>query len=388
MQRLLKADERKRRASAILQPKATKKEMKKRNKRGGLKMFENVVGEKKESCELMSNEQVRIAVIGVGGAGCNTVDRMMKSGIKSAQTIAVNTDQLHLKVVQAHKRVLIGSTVTKGLGAGGFPEVATKCAEMSREKLKEVIGEKELVFIAGGMGGGTGTGAAPVIAEIAKEQGAIVVSVVTMPFRLERARMQKAKWGLQRLASKSDTVIVIENDRLVGYVPNLPIAEAFNLADAITGKAITGISDTITLPSLMNIDFADVKSVMENKGFALISMGEGRGTDRIEQVVRNTMEHPLLDASYEGARGALLHVNGGTGLTLGEGIEIGEKISQSFDGNADVKIGARLDPSLGDSITVTSIVTGIKNPYLGAEAGVREEHSAQKAMSVDAINYL
>ena len=351
-------------------------------------MFENVVGEKKESCELMSNEQVRIAVIGVGGAGCNTVDRMMKSGIKSAQTIAVNTDQLHLKVVQAHKRVLIGSTVTKGLGAGGFPEVATKCAEMSREKLKEVIGEKELVFIAGGMGGGTGTGAAPVIAEIAKEQGAIVVSVVTMPFRLERARMQKAKWGLQRLASKSDTVIVIENDRLVGYVPNLPIAEAFNLADAITGKAITGISDTITLPSLMNIDFADVKSVMENKGFALISMGEGRGTDRIEQVVRNTMEHPLLDASYEGARGALLHVNGGTGLTLGEGIEIGEKISQSFDGNADVKIGARLDPSLGDSITVTSIVTGIKNPYLGAEAGVREEHSAQKAMSVDAINYL
>ncbi|MFA4983116.1 MAG: cell division protein FtsZ [Candidatus Micrarchaeia archaeon] len=351
-------------------------------------MFENVVGEKKESGELMSNEQVRIAVIGVGGAGCNTVDRMMKSGIKSAQTIAVNTDQLHLKVVQAHKRVLIGSTVTKGLGAGGFPEVATKCAEMSRDKLREVIGEKELVFIAGGMGGGTGTGAAPVIAEIAKEQGAIVVSVVTMPFRLERARMQKAKWGLERLAAKSDTVIVIENDRLVGYVPNLPIAEAFNLADAITGKAITGISDTIMLPSLMNIDFADVKSVMESKGFALISMGEGHGTDRIEQVVRNTMEHPLLDASYEGAKGALLHINGGTGLTLGEGIDIGEKISQSFDMNADVKIGARLDPSLGDGITVTSIVTGIKNPYLGAGAGAREEHVAQKAMSMDALNYL
>jgi len=351
-------------------------------------MFENVVGEKKESDGLMSNEQVRIAVIGVGGAGCNTVDRMMKMGIKSAQTIAVNTDQLHLKVVQAHKRVLIGSTVTKGLGAGGFPEVATKCAEMSRDKLKEVIGEKELVFIAGGMGGGTGTGAAPVIAEIAKEQGAIVVSVVTMPFRLERARMQKAKWGLERLAAKSDTVIVIENDRLVNYVPNLPIAEAFNLADAITGKAITGISDTIMLPSLMNIDFADVKSVMENKGFALISMGEGHGTDRIEQVVRNTMEHPLLDASYEGARGALLHINGGTGLTLGEGIDIGEKISQNFDMNADVKIGARLDPSLGDGITVTSIVTGIKNPYLGAGAGVKEEHAAQKAMSMDALNYL
>ncbi len=345
-------------------------------------MFENIGAEKTE--ELMSNENVRIAVIGVGGAGCNTVNRMMRMGIKSAQTIAVNTDQLHLKVVQAHKRVLIGSTVTKGLGAGGFPEVATKCAEMSRDKLREVISEKELVFIAAGMGGGTGTGAAPVIAEIAKEQGAIVVSVVTMPFRLERARMQKAKWGLERLAAKSDTVIVIENDRLVGYVPNLPINDAFNLADAITGKAITGISDTIMLPSLMNIDFADVKSVMENKGFALISMGEGHGVDRIEQVVRNTLDHPLLDASYEGAKGALLHINGGTQLTLGEGIEIGEHISESFDLNADVKIGARLDPSLGDTITCTSIVTGIKNPYaLG-----KQETETRKVVEMDAISYL
>jgi len=346
-------------------------------------MFEGIVADKKPE-ELMSNENIRIAVIGVGGAGCNTVDRMMKSGIKSAQTIAVNTDQLHLKVVQAHKRVLIGSTVTKGLGAGGYPEVATKCAEMSREKLREVIGEKELIFIAAGMGGGTGTGAAPVIAEIAKEQGAMVVSVVTMPFRLERARMQKAKWGIERLAAKSDTVIVIENDRLVKYVPNLPITDAFNLADAITGKAITGIADTIMLPSLMNIDFADVKSVMENGGFALLSMGEAHGTDRIENVVRSTLEQPLLDVSTEGAKGALLHIAGGTGLTLGEGIEIGEKISQNFDLNADVKIGARLDPSMQDTITCTAIVTGIKNPYL--ENKPREE--TRRAVEMDALNYL
>ncbi|MFA6907440.1 MAG: cell division protein FtsZ [Candidatus Micrarchaeia archaeon] len=345
-------------------------------------MFENVVGETKAD-ELMSNEGVRIGIIGVGGAGCNTVDRMMKNGVKSAQTIAVNTDQLHLKVVQAHKRVLIGSSVTRGLGAGGFPEVATKCAEMSREKLREVIGSKELVFICAGMGGGTGTGAAPVVAEIAKEQGAIVVSVVSIPFRLERARVQKARWGLERLMAKSDTVIVIENDRLVNYVPNLPISEAFNLADAITGKAITGIADTIMLPSLMNIDFADVKSVMENGGFALISMGEAHGTDRIEQVVRNTMEHPLLDVSYEGAKGALLHINGGTGLTLGEGIEIGEKISSSFDMNADVKIGARLDPSMGDGISVTSIVTGVKNPY-----AIAPQEAKPKSMTMDALNYI
>ena len=347
-------------------------------------MFEAIGVEKRESDELMSKEKVRIAVIGVGGAGCNTVDRMMRNGIKSAQTIAVNTDQLQLKGIQAHKRVLIGSTVTRGLGAGGFPEVAVKCAEMSRDKLREVIDQKELVFIAAGMGGGTGTGAAPIIAEIAKEQGAIVVSVVSVPFRLERARVQKAKWGLERLAAKSDTVIVIENDRLVSYVPNQPITEAFNLADAITGKAITGIADTIMLPSLMNIDFADVRSVMENGGFALLSMGEGHGPDRIDQVVRNTLEQPLLDVSPEGAKGALLHISGGTQLTLGEGIDIGEKISSSFDLNADVKIGARLDPSLGDTVTCTAIVTGIRNPYID----MKKEEDTRKVVEMDAISYL
>ncbi|MEM4348102.1 MAG: cell division protein FtsZ [Candidatus Anstonellaceae archaeon] len=345
-------------------------------------MFENAAGSRND--ELISNENIRIAVVGVGGGGCNTVDRMTRNGIRSAQTIAINTDQLHLKIVQAHKRVLIGSTITKGLGAGGFPEVAEKCAEVSKEKLREVLSEKELVFVCAGMGGGTGTGASPVIAQIAKEQGAIVVSVVTMPFRLERARMQKALWGLQRLAAHSDTVIAIENDRLAKYVPNLPINEAFNLADAITSKAITGIADTIMLPSLMNIDFADVKSVMENGGFALLSMGEGRGPDRIDQVVRNTLEQPLLDISTEGAKGALLHISGGPQLTLGEGIQIGEKISESFDLNADVKIGARLDPSLGDTITCAAIITGLKNPYVQP----RPPEEEKKVIELDAISYL
>ncbi|MEM4633996.1 MAG: cell division protein FtsZ [Candidatus Anstonellaceae archaeon] len=348
-------------------------------------MFEGDGQKKDESDDLMSNEKVRIGVVGVGGAGCNTVDRMMKNGIKSAQTIAVNTDQLHLKMIQAHKRVLIGSTITKGLGAGGFPEVAAKCAEMSKDKLKEVIGEKELVFIAAGMGGGTGTGAAPILADIAKQQGAIVVSIVTVPFRLERARMTKAKWGLERLAAKSDTVIVIENDRLVSYVPNLPINEAFNLADAITSKAITGIADTIMFPSLMNIDFADVRSVMENGGFALISMGEGTGQDRVDNVVKNTMENPLLDVSYEGAKGALLHITGGSGLTLGESIEIGEKISASFDLNADVKIGARLDPSMGNTITCTAIITGLKSPY---NIDKKEETPQRSVIEMDSLSYI
>ncbi len=313
---------------------------------------------------LITNDRVRIAVLGIGGAGCNTVDRMMKANIKSATTIAINTDQKHLKMVDAHKRVLIGASITKGLGAGGFPEVAQKCAELSRDKLTEVIGENELVFLCAGMGGGTGTGAAPIIADIAKQQGAIVVSVVTYPFSLERARLKKAQWGLAELAKKSDTVIVIDNNRLVSYVPNLPINEAFNLADAITTRAVKGIADTIMFPSLMNIDYADVKSVMENGGVSLISIGEGKGPDKIDQVVKNTLEHPLLDVSYEGAKGALLHIGGGAQLTLGESVEIAERVSESFDRNANVKMGARLDPACGDIISVTSIVTGIQSASL------------------------
>jgi cell division protein FtsZ len=344
-------------------------------------MFE----EKNEEEGLMSNEKVRIAVVGVGGAGCNAVDRMMKNGIKSAETIAINTDHLHLKSIQGHRKVLIGSSITKGLGAGGFPEVAAKCAEVSKNKLREVIGERELVFIAAGMGGGTGTGASPTVAEVAKEQGAMVVSIVTVPFKLERARMKKAKWGLKHLIEKSDTVIVIENDRLVSYVPNLPINEAFNLADMITAKAITGISDTIMLPSLMNIDFADVKTVMSNGGFALISMGEGVGTNRVEDLVKSTLEHPLLNISYEGAKGGLIHLSGGSDLTLGEAIEIGEKFAAGFDLNADLKMGARIDPSLGNKLTCSAIITGLKNPY--EEATVEEAKESEK-IEIEQIKYI
>lgn len=318
---------------------------------------------------LISNDKIRIAVIGVGGGGCNTINRMMKNNIQSAQTIAVNTDSLHLRSMSAHKKVLIGGTITKGLGAGGFPEVAEKCAQASKQQLREVIGENELVFLCAGMGGGTGTGAAPVIAEIAKEAGAVVVSIVTIPFALERARLKKAVWGLQRLSAHSDTMAVIDNNRLVKYAPNLPISDAFNLADAITGKAVRGIADTIMLPSLMNIDYADVRSVMENGGVALISMGEAHGNDRVQNVVKNTLEHPLLDVSYEGAKGALVHICGGTSLSLGDAILVGEGITDTFDSNANVKMGARLDPALGDTVTVTSIVTGLRSGQLEGIVG-------------------
>jgi cell division protein FtsZ len=309
----------------------------------------------------ISNDKIRIAIVGVGGGGCNTINRMERQGIKSARTIAINTDNLHLQSIQAQKKVLIGRTITKGLGAGGFPEIAERCAQASKAELKEILGENELVFLTAGLGGGTGTGAAPTVAEIAKEQGAIVVSIVTTPFSLERARVKKAEWGLERLAAASDTVVVIDNNRLASYAPNIPINDAFNLADAITAKAVRGITETIMEPSLMNIDYADVKSIMEKGGIALISMGEGAGPDRIERVAKSTLEHPLLDVSYEGAKGALLHVEGGSGLTLGEVIEAGERITGKFDHNANVKIGARLHPDRSDNISVTAIVTGLQS---------------------------
>ncbi|MEM2963306.1 MAG: cell division protein FtsZ [Candidatus Anstonellales archaeon] len=310
--------------------------------------------------DAVGDNDIRIAVVGVGGGGCNTIHRLMQSNLKSATTIAVNTDHLHLRSISAHKRILIGQSITKGLGAGGFPEVGQKCAEISKDKLSEVLSENDLVFLCAGMGGGTGTGAAPVVAQVAKEQGAIVVAIVTYPFNLERIRIQKAQWGLSHLTKVCDTVVVIDNNRLVQYAPNIPINDAFNLADNITGRAVKGICDTIMFPSLMNIDYADVKSVMEEGGVSLISVGEGKGPDRVEKVVKSTLEHPLLDVDYEGARGALLHIGGGSSLTLGEAIEIGEKLTEAFDKNANVKMGARLTPEYGEDVSVTAIVTGLK----------------------------
>ncbi|MFH0927534.1 MAG: cell division protein FtsZ [Candidatus Micrarchaeota archaeon] len=359
-------------------------------------MFEDIVAQAKSSSASVrdqseiSNDKIRISIVGVGGGGCNTINRMEHMGMKSARTIAVNTDNLHLQSIQAQKKVLIGRSITKGLGAGGFPEVAEKCIQASKNEMREILGENELVFLTAGLGGGTGTGAAPTVAEIAKEQGAIVVSIVTTPFSLERARVKKAEWGLERLASVSDTVVVIDNNRLASYAPNIPITEAFNMADAITARAVKGITETIMEPSLMNIDYADVKSVMEKGGIALISIGEGAGQDRVERVARSALEHPLLDVSYEGAKGALLHIEGGTGLTLGEVIESGERITEKFAHDANVKIGARLTAGRSDTISATAIVTGLKSEQVSRILASKQAENQKRVelQSLENINYI
>ncbi|MFH0922786.1 MAG: cell division protein FtsZ [Candidatus Micrarchaeota archaeon] len=307
----------------------------------------------------------RIMVIGAGGAGCNSINRLARAGIKGAEMVAINTDKKHLTMIsESVKKILIGASITRGMGAGGYPEVGAKAADVSREALEKLMDKADLVFLTAGMGGGTGTGSAPVLAEIAKKQGAIVISIVSYPFALERARLEKADAGLEALKAQADTLIVIDNNRLVQIVPNLPIDQAFNVADEIIARAVRGITETITTPSLINLDFADVRAVMSNGGVSMIAVGEAKGMNRVDEVVKNTLNHILLDVDYTGATGVLLHITGGPDMTLGECNEIGEKLTEKVDPNATVIWGARIDPSAEGKIEAIAIFTGIKSPYV------------------------
>ncbi|MEM0074391.1 MAG: cell division protein FtsZ [Candidatus Micrarchaeaceae archaeon] len=326
----------------------------------------------------------KVAVVGVGGQGSNLVNRLYANGIKSADTIAINTDLAHLNMIKASKKLLIGKEITNGLGAGGFPEVAARCADISRDEIEKVLEGYNLVFVAAGMGGGTGTGASPLVARIAKEAGATVIGTVTYPFSLERSRKVKAEWGIQQLSKEADAVIVIENDKLLSYVPNLPMEKAFEIVDNITGNAVKGIADTIMLPSLINLDFADLKTVVRDTGTAVISIGTGQGSDRVEQAVRSTRTHPLLSVEYEGAKGALVHVSGGANLTISEATRIGEGVTEGLAPDANVIFGARLIPQLNDQITVMSVITGVKAKF--GEARKQEERAeVLKLQNIDRI---
>jgi cell division protein FtsZ len=326
----------------------------------------------------------RIAVVGVGGQGSNLVNRLFNYGIKSADTLAINTDIGHLNMIKANKKLLIGKEITNGLGAGGFPEVASKCADVSRHEIEAALEGYSLVFIAAGMGGGTGTGAAPIVAKVARETGATVIATVTYPFSLERSRRQKADWGLEQLNKEADCTIVIENDKLLSYVPNLPIEKAFEVVDNVTGNAVKGIADTITLPSLINLDFADLKNVVKNTGTAVISLGYGKGTERVAQAIKSTRTHPLLTVDYDGAKGGLIQVVGGTNLTISEATEIGAGVTAGVADNANVIFGARLVPELADEVRVMSVVTGVKAKF----GERRREEETASALSIESIGRL
>jgi len=326
-------------------------------------LIKSVIGERDSSNldDISGSEQIKIVTVGVGGAGNNTINRLIRAGIKGCNLLAVNTDKQHLNMIdEKAKKLLIGKTLTKGLGAGGYPEIGIKAAEIDRPMLEKELSGSHLVFLCAGMGGGTGTGATPVIAEIAKEQGAITVAMVTYPFNLERARRVKADEGIAKLRKVTDSVIILDNNRLVKIVPNLPMNEAFSVADEILAKAIGGLVWTITQPSLINIDFADVRSIMGGGGVGFIAVGEGKGTDKVTSAAEGVLKNRLLDVDFEGATGALIHISGGSDLTLGDAIKAGEIVTETMDPHANVKWGARLIPGYDAKIEIVAIVTGVK----------------------------
>jgi cell division protein FtsZ len=326
----------------------------------------------------------RLAVIGAGGQGCNLVNRLYRTGIKSATTIAVNTDVKHLDIISAHKKLLLGKQITRGLGAGGFPEIGAKAAEASKEEIRAALQGNNMVFIAAGMGGGTGGGSAPIIAEIAKDEGMLVVAFVTYPFSLERSRKNKADWSIAQLTKSADTTIIIENDRVLRYAPNLPMEKAFELIDSIACNAVKGIADTITLPSLINLDFADVRSIMGNAGTAVINIGMGSGSDKVEKAINSTVTHPLLDVDLGGANRAMIQVTGGTGLTIEEATRVGAGVTDGMADDANVIFGARLEPEIRDEIRVMSIVTGVK-ARLGQQKPKEEDQLSKATAFVPGI---
>ncbi len=328
--------------------------------------------------------QANIKVIGVGGGGSNMVSWLYKKGIKGAEIIACNTDKQHLDITGADKKFLIGKDVTRGLGCGGYPNKGAEAAQESMQEIKDVIKGTDMAFICAGMGGGTGTGAAPVIAQTVKESGAIVIGTVTMPFSIERARIDKAEFGLQQLRQVSDTVIVIDNNRLVSIAGNLPVQQAFAVANELIATMIRGIVETIAVPSLVNLDYADVKAIMTNGGVAAIGVGASDTTNKVEEAVKGALSNPLLDISYKGATGALIHIEGGPDMTLDEVSRAGELVTASLDPDANVIWGARVSEDMKGKITIMTIITGVHSPWILGKVDAK----TQRAESVRFSNEL
>ena len=313
--------------------------------------------------ETMINHVCKIKVIGVGGGGNNAVNRMIDAGIQSAEFIAVNTDVQALMRSKAEpkNRIQIGKELTEGLGAGSYPEVGEKAAEESREELEKLVEGVNLLFITAGMGGGTGTGAAPVIAKIAREKGCVTVAVVTKPFAFEgKKREENAKKGIANLAKFVDTLIIIPNDKLLDSLPkNTPMEEALRRADDNLKQAICGISDLITVPALINLDFADVRTIIKGQGLAHMGIGRAKGENRIVEAVRQAVSSPMLETTIEGARGIILNISGGEGnLSIGDVSEAANLIQGVIHFSANLIFGANTLPELKDEVVITIIATG------------------------------
>jgi cell division protein FtsZ len=329
--------------------------------------------------ELLAKQRANIRVVGCGGAGNNTVNRITELGVHGAETIAINTDAQDLLYCSADKKILIGRDSTRGLGAGSIPKVGEDAAKEQEKEIRDAVSGADLIFITCGLGGGTGTGSAPIVADIAKRQGALVVGVVTTPFSMEGGRRRdNAQYGLERLQDNVDTLIVIPNDKLLKLAPDLPIHTAFKVADEILSNAVKGIAELVTKAGLVNLDFADIKTVMGKGGVALIGVGESDASDRAEQAVRKAVTNPLLDADIQGANGALINVIGGPDLTLEEARRVVEEISDKLDEDARIIWGAQISDDLQGTIRVMLIVTGVHSEQITGASVMRRKREDEK----------
>lgn len=331
--------------------------------------------------QIVDGIKTAIKVVGCGGAGCNTVNRLMEMGIEGGDVIAINTDALHLLYTNAYTKVLIGASITGGIGAGNDPVVGEQCAEADIKKLSDVLNGSDLVFVTCGLGGGTGTGSAPVVAEVARDINALTLGVVTLPFGVEgKVRARNALTGLKKLRKFADTVIVIPNDRLLDIAPNLPLNAAFKVADELLANSVKGITEMVTKPGLINLDFADIRTIMKSGGTAMIGIGSSSkdtpSDDRSQESVERAIKSPLLDTDVSSATGALINITGSRDMTLEEAENIVKIVSENIDQNSEIIWGAMIDDTLDRNVIKTMLIlSGVKTPQYEEQLEERVEAS-------------
>ena len=325
--------------------------------------------------ELNPTSIVKIKVLGIGGGGNNAVNRMIEANVASAEFVAINTDKQALLISKAEKRLQIGERLTGGRGAGAIPEIGRKAAEESKSSLTEILKGTDLLFITAGMGGGTGTGAAPVVAQIAKELGILTVGIVTKPFQFENPkRMENAEKGINELRKYVDTIVIIPNERLLTILPEkTTLVEAFRYADDVLRQGIQGISDLIVFPGMINLDFADIETVMKNRGLAHMGIGRGKGENKTLEAVRQAVASPLIETTIEGATGVVMNIKGGSDITLREVNEAEKMVQEVIDPSCNLIFGSSIDPDMRDEVEITIIATGFKSPNAEEEKEEEEE---------------
>jgi cell division protein FtsZ len=333
--------------------------------------------------EIIQRSRAKIFVVGTGGAGNNTVSRLAEIGVEGAGTLSVNTDAQDLFYSKSDHKILIGRSTCGGLGAGGIPDIGEESAEESEEQIKEKLEGADMVFVTCGLGGGTGTGSAPVISKLAKKIGALTIAVATMPFSAEGLRRREnAEKGLEKLQDAADTVIVIPNDKLLEVAPNLPINKAFMVADELLGRAVKGITELITKPGLVSLDFADIRSIMMGSGMAMIGMGESDSGDRAIESVHEALNSPLLDLDISNAKGALINICGSSDLTLHEAEKVVQIVADELDPDANIIWGTQIQEDLENVIRTTIVVAGVKSPHIFGMPGEKEYVEEKQRESV------